>query len=393
MAARWPPCRSSGTHAAGLRDPAASATTRSRPPEIDADILAVPIPQDSSHAFDVARSGNRRRAVRGRRARRVHRQALSSSSPRRRRRRQWRTRRVLLIGAGPSQRARIRARAAASARPSACRRGSSGAHASRSSLAGAWSDAAVESLAEGVGATRTTTTAIYKSRTGGPLLLSSVEVAAGDNRRRPLPSSAGVRVGEAVNAARVLINEPGNRLTPREFVDRGQALLALPGRHRGRPRRAPHGGARDGTAARRRARQRRAAAHAGRALRARRARRQAPVLGLVGKGITFDTGGISIKPADGMERMKDDMAGGATVIAALRRHRAGARAGPRHRRRAVDGEHAGRHGGEAGRRPHRRVRADGRSEQHRRGGPPDSRRRALVRARSSARRISSTSRR
>jgi leucyl aminopeptidase len=41
-------------------------------------------------------------------------------------------------------------------------------------------------------------------------------------------------------------------------------------------------------------------------------------LGLVGKGITFDTGGISIKPADGMERMKDDMAGGASVVAALR---------------------------------------------------------------------------
>ena len=34
-----------------------------------------------------------------------------------------------------------------------------------------------------------------------------------------------------------------------------------------------------------------------------------PVLGLVGKGITFDTGGISIKPADGMEKMKYDMAG------------------------------------------------------------------------------------
>jgi leucyl aminopeptidase len=43
-----------------------------------------------------------------------------------------------------------------------------------------------------------------------------------------------------------------------------------------------------------------------------------PVLGLVGKGITFDTGGISIKPADGMERMKVDMAGGAAVIGALR---------------------------------------------------------------------------
>src|SRR5204862_6553325 len=44
---------------------------------------------------------------------------------------------------------------------------------------------------------------------------------------------------------------------------------------------------------------------------------KAPVLGLVGKGITFDTGGISIKPADGMERMKDDMAGGAAVICAM----------------------------------------------------------------------------
>ena len=43
-----------------------------------------------------------------------------------------------------------------------------------------------------------------------------------------------------------------------------------------------------------------------------------PVLGLVGKGVTFDTGGISLKPADGMDRMKDDMGGGATVVAALR---------------------------------------------------------------------------
>src|SRR5260370_10108622 len=43
-----------------------------------------------------------------------------------------------------------------------------------------------------------------------------------------------------------------------------------------------------------------------------------PVLGLVGKGITFDTGGISIKPADGMEKMKYDMAGVAAMIGAMR---------------------------------------------------------------------------
>jgi leucyl aminopeptidase len=44
---------------------------------------------------------------------------------------------------------------------------------------------------------------------------------------------------------------------------------------------------------------------------------EAPVIGLVGKGITFDTGGISIKPADGMEKMKYDMAGAAAMIGAM----------------------------------------------------------------------------
>jgi leucyl aminopeptidase len=38
---------------------------------------------------------------------------------------------------------------------------------------------------------------------------------------------------------------------------------------------------------------------------------------LVGKGITFDTGGISIKPTEGMERMRGDMAGAAAVLAAM----------------------------------------------------------------------------
>src|SRR4029077_5660340 len=41
----------------------------------------------------------------------------------------------------------------------------------------------------------------------------------------------------------------------------------------------------------------------------------APVLALVGKGVTFDSGGLSIKPNDGMLTMKCDMAGAATVLA------------------------------------------------------------------------------
>ncbi len=44
----------------------------------------------------------------------------------------------------------------------------------------------------------------------------------------------------------------------------------------------------------------------------------APVLGLIGKAVTFDTGGISIKPAQDMEKMKYDMAGGATMLGVMR---------------------------------------------------------------------------
>jgi leucyl aminopeptidase len=40
-------------------------------------------------------------------------------------------------------------------------------------------------------------------------------------------------------------------------------------------------------------------------------------LALIGKGVTFDTGGISIKPSDGMEKMKYDMCGAAAVIGAM----------------------------------------------------------------------------
>lgn len=43
----------------------------------------------------------------------------------------------------------------------------------------------------------------------------------------------------------------------------------------------------------------------------------APTLAFVGKGITFDSGGLSIKPAESMEAMKDDMSGAAAVISAL----------------------------------------------------------------------------
>ncbi len=44
---------------------------------------------------------------------------------------------------------------------------------------------------------------------------------------------------------------------------------------------------------------------------------QAATLGLVGKGVTFDSGGLYLKPTDSMKTMKCDMAGAATVLAAM----------------------------------------------------------------------------
>jgi leucyl aminopeptidase len=126
----------------------------------------------------------------------------------------------------------------------------------------------------------------------------------------------GVILGEAQNFARSLINEPGNVLTPTVLGQRAADMCrqyglqcevygadkikelkmgAFWGVAKGseeppalivmtyEPKKAP----------------------------------ASPVLGLVGKGITFDTGGISIKPADGMEKMKYDMAGGAAMIGAM----------------------------------------------------------------------------
>ena len=45
--------------------------------------------------------------------------------------------------------------------------------------------------------------------------------------------------------------------------------------------------------------------------------KEAPLLSLVGKGVTFDSGGLSLKPSDGMKTMKCDMAGAATVLGAM----------------------------------------------------------------------------
>ena len=139
----------------------------------------------------------------------------------------------------------------------------------------------------------------------------------GDEKALKQAAEQGRIIGEAQNFTRDLVNEPGNRMTPTILAERAQKMCDEVGLKcevfggdkirelkmgafwsvaqgseedpkliimRYEPAGAP----------------------------------EKPVLGLVGKGITFDSGGISIKPADGMEKMKYDMAGGAAMIGAMR---------------------------------------------------------------------------
>jgi leucyl aminopeptidase len=127
----------------------------------------------------------------------------------------------------------------------------------------------------------------------------------------------GIIVGESQNFARTLVNEPGNKLTPTEFGRRAASMSAEVGLncevHSTEKLHELKMGAFWSVA--------QGSAEPPALIVARyepEGVTDGPVLGLVGKGVTFDTGGISIKPSDSMEKMKYDMAGGAAMLGAMR---------------------------------------------------------------------------
>jgi len=238
--------------------------------------------------------------------------------------RNWRARRLLLVGAGPLTECGgelVRKLAAASGLA---------VRSSRAARVGfvLRGDGDLAELAQAVAEGLTLSefnVGSYKTHGPAPPKAPAWTVALADERsdivdRTRAAIVRGRLLAECSNLARELANEPSNALTPREFARRAAALATDGGvkveileetrieqlgmglllgvargssepprlmvfRHEPAGGRYPPGG---------------------------------PVLGLIGKGITFDTGGISIKPADGMERMKDDMAGGAAVVCAMR---------------------------------------------------------------------------
>jgi leucyl aminopeptidase len=157
----------------------------------------------------------------------------------------------------------------------------------------------------------------YKSDRKNQSVDSLTVVATGDQASLQRALDEGRVLGESQNFTRELVNEPSNRMTPTILANRAQEMSKEVGLkcevYGGDKIQELKMGAFWGVAQ---------GSDEPPALIIMRyepaGAPEKPVLGLVGKGVTFDTGGISIKPADGMEKMKYDMAGGATMIGVMR---------------------------------------------------------------------------
>lgn len=158
--------------------------------------------------------------------------------------------------------------------------------------------------------------AVYRTNQTGKTCVSELTILSETKWRNQF--NAGVAIAEAQNFTRALVNEPGNILTPQKLAQEAKSMClsadlgievlsrteikelgmgALLGVAQGsaeppslmvinyQPEDSPDSGIH---------------------------------LGLVGKAVTFDTGGISIKPAEDMGRMKYDMAGGAAVLGTMK---------------------------------------------------------------------------
>ena len=160
-----------------------------------------------------------------------------------------------------------------------------------------------------------TTTAVQTSTP--PLTRCELLVCSSQLEAVAVRVNRGVVLGTSANLARELANEPANVLTPSVFADRATRAVSAHGievevLEEDAIRELGMGlllGVSQGSV------------EPPRLLVLRHTPPDsAPdrVLGLVGKGVTFDSGGISLKTPEGMERMKQDMAGGAAVVGAMR---------------------------------------------------------------------------
>ena len=290
-----------------------------KPQDVECDLLVVPVFEDDDlgdlTGLDEAAGGEVSRA----RATQEFRPKPSKIFVTRAGDGVWKAARVALVGVGPADAGavdRLRTACAAALRAARRQRAGTVAVLLRGALdAQHAARAAAEGLLLGSHADRR-----YKS--GGdddepPVRRALVVFPGPATAALERAVNVGSVLGEAANRARELADAPGNALSPRLFAEQAETLAGASGvavevldeaaierlgmglllgvaRGSAEPprlivmRHEPAGAPRE------------------------------PLLGLIGKGVTFDSGGISIKPADRMEQMKHDMAGGAAVVCAMR---------------------------------------------------------------------------
>jgi leucyl aminopeptidase len=291
------------------------AGVTSRPEEAAVDLLFIPVFEDEGPASDLARvdavtGGERTRATtsgefKGKSCDMLVAQVVGSG---------WKAARIAFVGAGKRGEAdahHTRRLGAASGYLARQRSAASIAWLIRGGLA-------IDLIADGLSAAEFFGGTYKAGPDAGHRYPRRVEIIAPGADAATVAASIhrGRVVGRWANFTRELANEPGNVLTPREFAarvakaasdvglgvetldeprirDLDMRLLLAVSQGSAEPPRVivlrhdPPGAP------------------------------ASPVLAFVGKGVTFDSGGISIKPADGMDRMKDDMSGGAAVAGAL----------------------------------------------------------------------------
>ena len=148
-----------------------------------------------------------------------------------------------------------------------------------------------------------------------PITLVDLLVGSPRDKQARAELARSEAVAEAVATARDLVNTPPSHLFPAEFAERARALgteagLTVQVLDEKALERGGYGGIVGvGKGSSRPPRLVRLSWSGG--------KKKSPTVALVGKGITFDTGGISIKPAAGMENMTSDMAGAAAVVATV----------------------------------------------------------------------------
>jgi leucyl aminopeptidase len=152
-------------------------------------------------------------------------------------------------------------------------------------------------------------------KTPDEVVLASATVVGKGGKRVADATERGLVVATAVAFARDLVNLPGGDLTPKEFARRateaGEAVgLEVEVMDKAAIRKAKMGGLLGVN---------RGSTQDPRFVIMRHVPEGRPKgkVALVGKGLTFDAGGLSIKPPNAMETMKNDMGGGAAVVAAM----------------------------------------------------------------------------